>query len=190
MNIEILNQVITRNYQQWLRYARKMAADHHLGINEPDVVHQVFLDILDRNFTKDITLTSVHLSEEENIKRYVQRAIRTSIISPSSYANRAKKFEQKTLVYDLDFSLYNSPEPDNTCDNRLDLIWKIFEQLTLTDYQRQVFISHFRDELTFEECKGEFSYSTCSRACRNVCKKIRSELRHDKTGSSSGICGK
>lgn len=176
MDTTILNRIIVRHYAKWLKYVRKIAADYHLENEAEDILQQVFMDILCKNAKETIILTSKKADEEELIRRYIQKSIKFNITSPKSFFNRNRKHERKNLNHDIDFSQLSIPDTNEPEDDRLSLIWKIFDQLDLSDHQRQIFTLYYKNGFPLKQCNEKLSIATVSRICHQICKKIHAQI--------------
>lgn len=176
MDKTILNQIIVKHYDEWLKYVRKIAAGYHLVNEAEDILQQAFMDILYKNAEKAILLTSKKASEEELIRRYVQKSIKFNIISPKSFFNRNKKQERKNLNHDIDFSQLSIPDIVESEDDRLSLIWQIFDQLDLPEHQREIFTLYYKNGCRLKQCNEKLSIATVSRICNQICKKIHAQI--------------
>lgn len=176
MDLILLNQVITRYYNELYRYASKIASSMGLQNEKQDILHQIFLEILTKNATEGITLKTEGDNEVKTIKHYLRKAIKIGIISSKSRWQRNKASEQKHLDHNISLDQLDIPDSNVSTAPLQGQIWEIFERLELSEHKRLIFCSYYLEGKALKNCHDKYTVATKSKICHSIILKIRDEL--------------
>lgn len=174
MNKEELIEVITNEYNQWHKYAVKIAKDNKLASEAEDFLHDALYEVINNNNEKDVELTSVRSDNYDSIKYYVRKIIRNNYTHSQSSAKKAYIHYHSPLNHSIDpYQLEIQEEP---VDTRIDQIWEVFDEMELQDEHRKIFIAYFKKGFIYKNCSEKYCLGKTYKIINEILDKIRKKL--------------
>lgn len=174
MNNKVLLEVIANEYNQWRKYAVKIAKDNNLASEAEDFLHDALYEVINNNNDKDVELTSVRSNIYDSIKNYVRKIIRNYYTHSQSSAKKAYTQYHSKLNHSID--PYQLEIQDEPRDTRIDQIWEAFNELKLSDEHRDIFIAYYKKGLIYKHCSDKYCLGKTYKIINEILDKIRKKL--------------
>lgn len=154
-----LNEAVERNYEKWLKAAKKNVPTD----KAEDILHTVIIQLYD---------SKTPLESIGNLDAYIARSVWISHISNNSLYNRTWK-SREVLGVDVE-----TPEPIDEEDDETDAdVWKMIDDCGCSWWEKEIFKRKVLEEKTFAEIAEETNLSLGQvyysfRKVRNACKTL------------------
>lgn len=175
MASEAINKYIGERYERWLDYSKYHCEKAGMTDEAVDVLNEVLMMILQKDEELLKQLYQKQRKEYRELDYYILRTLKLNIQSPTSpYRWRYKRtlIDENADIRNLDMTEDEHVEEDT---NKVDYIRKVFEQLSLTVFERDIFYHFFYLNETASTWRGKESkgklYSTY-KVIRNSIRKI------------------
>lgn len=175
MASEIINKYIEIRYEKWLDYSKYHCEKADMTDEAVDILNEVLIMILQKDDSLLHQLYKKQKKEYRELDYYILRTIKLNIQSPTS----PYRWKYKRTLIDENADVRNFDMTDDeyieSDIDKVDYIRKVFGQLSLTVFERDIFYHFFYFNETASTWNGKESkgklYSTY-KIIRNSIRKI------------------
>ena len=181
---DIINNFISK-YDYFLKYALKICGKIGRADKSEDIIHDIFLIISSDHFEKQI-------EHKVNTKEELEAYIKT-IIQRASLKDQTEAWKRNhPLLLSLDSphvrpeDIMRQPEneftttEDEIYKGKLDVFQTIFDQLNISEHNREIYIFHCVKGNKLKDWKGPETLKRLNKICYKINKAIKQKIKENK----------